>query len=135
MKVQGEVWPRRWGRTLPSRGQHVAVPGARGPQEGPQGGPEPRDGCGVPSVQTRPPLLKCKFFHVPMAERSPVPGPWGLKSPTNSLQGGCSEELLEKLAAARGLPRCDSVTTLGGAITVPTLWVRKSRLREGVVAT
>ena len=110
--------------------------GREGPRWGSaQGGPEPHDGCGVPSVQTRPPLLKCKFFHVLTVERSPVPGPWGLKSPTISLQGGCSEEPLEKQAAARGLLTSDSVTTLGGAITVPTLWVSKSRLREGVVTT
>ena len=70
---------------LPLRGHRVAVLGMRGPQVGPQGGPEPHDGCGVPSVQTRPPLLKCKFFRILTAERSPVPSPWGLKSPTISL--------------------------------------------------
>ena len=110
---------------LPLRGHRVAVSGMRGPQEGLQGGPEPRDGCGVPSVQTRPPLPKCKFFCVLTAERSPVPSPWGVKSPTISLQGRCSEELLEKRAAAHSLLTFDSVTTLGGAITVPTLWMRK----------
>ena len=42
-----------------------------------------------------------------------------------------SEELLKKRAAAHGLLTFDSVTTLGGAITVPTLWMRKIKAQRG----